>query len=96
MRKTPWDEAKERLEEAVAKIHIDPLLVARLTEPDRVIEMSLPMRLDEYEAELERARRHVPGLGREVLRHLRIGEPRRSFIGGFKDRRTHCPAPCGA
>jgi len=47
MRKTPWDEAKERLEEAVAKIHIDPLLVARLTEPDRVIEMSLPMRLDD-------------------------------------------------
>jgi len=43
----PWENARQRLEAAAKQVDLDPLLHARLAEPDRVIEMSLPMRMDD-------------------------------------------------
>lgn len=44
---SPWQEAKKRLEKAASQVEIDPLLHARLAAPDRVVEMSLPIRMDD-------------------------------------------------
>ena len=43
----PWAEAKEKLKQASERVTIDPLLYARLSEPDRVVEISLPIRLED-------------------------------------------------
>ncbi len=43
----PWEDAKERLEAAAKQANLDALLHARLAEPDRIIEMSLPIRMDD-------------------------------------------------
>ncbi len=43
----PWTDARSRLEDAAKQTDLDPLLHARLAEPDRVIEVSLPIRMDD-------------------------------------------------
>ena len=43
----PWEEAQGRLEAAAKQMSLAPLLHARLAEPDRVIEMSLPIQMDD-------------------------------------------------
>jgi glutamate dehydrogenase/leucine dehydrogenase len=44
---SPWEEAKRNLEAASERVSLDPLLLARLSEPDRIIEVSLPIRMDD-------------------------------------------------
>ncbi len=43
----PWTRAKLQLKEAAKRFDLDPLLRARLENPDRTIEVSIPMRLDD-------------------------------------------------
>jgi glutamate dehydrogenase/leucine dehydrogenase len=43
----PWEDARSRLESIAKQVSLDPLLHARLAEPDRIIEMSLPIRMDD-------------------------------------------------
>ncbi|MDR3571513.1 MAG: Glu/Leu/Phe/Val dehydrogenase [Candidatus Pacebacteria bacterium] len=43
----PWEEARMRLESAAKQMDLNALLHARLAEPDRVIEMSLPITMDD-------------------------------------------------
>lgn len=43
----PWEDARSRLEAAAKAVDLDPLLHAQLSEPDRIIEMSLPIRMDD-------------------------------------------------
>lgn len=42
----PWIRAKTLLGESAEKLSLDPLLLAKLREPDRVVEISLPIKLD--------------------------------------------------
>lgn len=42
----PWVRAKTLLGESAKKLKLDSLLLAKLSEPDRVIEVSLPMKMD--------------------------------------------------
>ncbi len=42
----PWLRAKRQLEKVSAQINIPPLLLARLSEPDRTISVSLPLKMD--------------------------------------------------
>ena len=43
----PWTRAKAQLEAAALRSELDPLMKARLENPDRIVEMSLPMRMDD-------------------------------------------------
>lgn len=43
----PWEDARSRLESAAKQVNLDLLLHARLAEPDRIIEMSLPIMMDD-------------------------------------------------
>lgn len=45
----PWLRAKRQLEKVAAKASISPLLLARLSQPDRTISVSLPMKMDNGE-----------------------------------------------
>src|SRR5258708_15342382 len=45
----PWLRAKKQLEKVAKTITLNPLLFARLSEPDRVIEVSLPLQRDNGE-----------------------------------------------
>ncbi len=47
MKDTPWSEAQEMLRSAAELVSLDALILARLMEPDRIVEVSLPMRLDD-------------------------------------------------
>ncbi len=47
----PWKRAQEKLKTIATKIAIDPLLLAQLVEPDRIITVSLPIRRDNGEIE---------------------------------------------
>ncbi len=42
----PWKRSQEKLRSIAKKINLDPLLLAELEEPDRIITTSLPIRLD--------------------------------------------------
>lgn len=42
----PWIRAREQLKKAAKSISLDPLLSLQLSEPDRVISVSLPMKMD--------------------------------------------------
>lgn len=42
----PWKRSQEKLRAIAKKINLDPLLLAELEEPDRIITTSLPVRLD--------------------------------------------------
>lgn len=48
-RDNPWQRAKLQLETVARKINLDPLLLTRLSKPDRIIEVSLPIKLDNGE-----------------------------------------------
>ena len=50
MENNPWTRAKEQLRSAASHLSLDPLLLARLGGPDRVIEVSLPVRMDDGSA----------------------------------------------
>src|SRR5882672_7330757 len=45
----PWHQAKRQLEKTGKLINLDPLIHAYLTEPERVIEVNLPLRKDNGE-----------------------------------------------
>lgn len=45
----PWERAKKQLEKTAQKIKLNPLLFTRLSEPDRIIEASLPLKMDSGE-----------------------------------------------
>lgn len=47
MHNDPWTRACEQLRAAASHLELDPLLLARLEHPDRVIEVSLPVRMDD-------------------------------------------------
>ncbi len=42
----PWIRAQKQLEKIARQIHLSPLLFARLSEPDRIITVSLPLQKD--------------------------------------------------
>lgn len=44
---TPWTFAQERLKQAASRVGIAPLLLARLSEPDRIVEVSIPIQMDD-------------------------------------------------
>ncbi len=46
MNNNPWIRSQEQLKAIAKKINLKPLLLARLLEPDRIITMSLPIKLD--------------------------------------------------
>src|SRR5690348_11230032 len=46
-RHNPWQQAKEQLEKSAKKIQLDPLTHAHLSEPERVVEVHLPLRKDD-------------------------------------------------
>lgn len=43
----PWESAQKELEKAAARLSLAPLLHARLSAPDRIVEVSLPITLDD-------------------------------------------------
>ena len=43
----PWHTAQEQLENATDRLDLDPLLHARLSQPDRIVEVSLPVTMDD-------------------------------------------------
>lgn len=45
----PWERAKKQLLYVAEKINLNPLLTTQLSEPDRIIEVSLPIRLENGE-----------------------------------------------
>jgi glutamate dehydrogenase/leucine dehydrogenase len=49
MKYNPWLQAKEQLAKSARHIHLDPLIHAYLTEPERIIQVHLPLRLDNGE-----------------------------------------------
>ena len=47
MHANPWTTAQAQLQKAAQSLSLDPLLLARLSQPDRVVEVSLPLRMDD-------------------------------------------------
>ncbi|OGG71255.1 hypothetical protein A3F27_00110 [Candidatus Kaiserbacteria bacterium RIFCSPHIGHO2_12_FULL_53_13] len=47
MNDNPWTRAMKQLENAASKFSVEPLLLARLKNPDRVIEVSVPIKMDD-------------------------------------------------
>ncbi|MBI4160737.1 MAG: Glu/Leu/Phe/Val dehydrogenase [Candidatus Yanofskybacteria bacterium] len=47
LKNNPWERALSQLRSAVKRIKIDELLALRLENPDRVVEMSMPIRMDD-------------------------------------------------
>src|SRR3989338_8193413 len=43
----PWTRAQKQLETAAKNFRIDPMLLARLQNPDRIVEVSVPLRMDD-------------------------------------------------
>src|SRR4051812_36558366 len=43
----PWDIAKRHLQRAAVKLDLDPLFIHSLSAPDRISEVSLPLRRDD-------------------------------------------------
>lgn len=46
MENNPWERAKRQLTKSAQYLHLSPLLLARLMQPDRTITVSLPLRMD--------------------------------------------------
>ena len=42
----PWTRAKKQLQTAAKHLHIDSMLMARLQNPDRIVEVSVPLKMD--------------------------------------------------
>jgi glutamate dehydrogenase/leucine dehydrogenase len=49
IQKNPWKQAKKQLAKSAEHIHLDPLIHAYLTEPEKIIHVHLPLRLDNGE-----------------------------------------------
>jgi glutamate dehydrogenase/leucine dehydrogenase len=47
MNANPWKTAQAQLEKAAKQITLDELLHARLSQPDRIVEVSMPIRMDD-------------------------------------------------
>ncbi len=47
MHANPWQTARAQLEKAQERLALSPLLYARLSEPDRIVEVSLPLTMDD-------------------------------------------------
>ena len=47
MRANPWETAQAQLQKAALSLRLDPLLLARLSQPDRIVEVSLPLKMDD-------------------------------------------------
>ena len=47
MRANPWETAQTQLQKAAQALSLDPLLLARLSQPDRIVEVSLPLKMDD-------------------------------------------------
>ncbi|MBI2613094.1 Glu/Leu/Phe/Val dehydrogenase [Candidatus Kaiserbacteria bacterium] len=47
MSDNPWQRARTQLKNTAKHLSLDPLLLARLSNPDRVIEVSLPIKMDD-------------------------------------------------
>src|SRR5580765_6580619 len=45
----PWIRAQNQLKKVASRISLDPFLLARLLDPDRIIEVSLPLKKDNGE-----------------------------------------------
>jgi glutamate dehydrogenase len=43
----PWETAQQELEKAAGRLSLAPVLHARLSEPDRIVEVSLPLQMDD-------------------------------------------------
>jgi glutamate dehydrogenase/leucine dehydrogenase len=43
---TQWQQAKKQLKKVAKRIDLDPMLLANLSEPERIIEVSLPLKMD--------------------------------------------------
>ncbi len=52
MENNPWTRAQAQLKSAAGHLSLDPLLLARLGSPDRVIEVSLPIKMDDGSAKV--------------------------------------------
>ncbi|MDP3645725.1 MAG: Glu/Leu/Phe/Val dehydrogenase [bacterium] len=50
MDNNPWERAKEQLRAAAEVLELDPILLAKLENPDRVIEVSVPVKMDDGSA----------------------------------------------
>lgn len=46
MQNNPWERAQKQLEKAASHLSLPPLLLAKLQHPDRVVEVSVPLALD--------------------------------------------------
>jgi glutamate dehydrogenase/leucine dehydrogenase len=46
MHNNPWERAKRQLHEAASHTHISPALLSRLDEPDNIVEVSIPVEMD--------------------------------------------------
>jgi glutamate dehydrogenase/leucine dehydrogenase len=44
--KSLWKQVQKLLQEISKKLELDPLLISTLSEPDRIVEVSLPLRKD--------------------------------------------------
>src|ERR1700735_4997371 len=49
IKNNPWHQAKEQLAKSAKHIGLDPLIHANLTEPERIIQVHLPLRKDNGE-----------------------------------------------
>ncbi len=47
MDNNPWQRAQAQLKSAASHIELDPLTLLRLENPDRIVEVSLPMKMDD-------------------------------------------------
>lgn len=69
----PWNTAKLQLISAAEKISLDPLLLSTLLEPDRVVEVSVPLKKDDGEVEVFKGYRvqhnNIHGLYKGGLRY---------------------------
>lgn len=52
MDNNPWLRAKRQLEKVAKQINLSPLLLARLSQPDRTISVSLPLQMDNGKVEI--------------------------------------------
>ncbi|MFA7309740.1 MAG: Glu/Leu/Phe/Val dehydrogenase dimerization domain-containing protein, partial [Candidatus Paceibacterota bacterium] len=47
MKVNPWDSAQGQLKKAAAAASLSPILYARLSQPDRIVQVSLPIEMDD-------------------------------------------------
>lgn len=53
----PWNRTRAQLKNAAKKISLDPLLVKKLLNPDRIVEVSLPIEMDDKKIKIFRGYR---------------------------------------